>query len=148
MIYYGVQRSTVILSMSSIYSWPFSQFLGESWVWKGYSLFNDKPGNRVIVKLSKAGSDSVVLREFDLTEKKFVKDMGGPAFDVPDAKSSAHWIDNNSVIVQTKLPNTTNDGLTDSGYPRTAKLWKRGKKIHLTKTFLKKGLFFLASGVI
>ena len=131
--------------------WSFSEFLGESWVWKGYSLFNDKPGNRAILKLSKAGSDSVVLREFDLTEKKFVKDMGEPAFDVPDAKSSAHWVDINTVIVQTKLPNTTNDGLTDSGYPRIAKLWKRGNKIYFTPPpcpCMKKDLHFIATTIV
>ncbi len=45
----------------------------EDWIWSGATT---RPGthDRAIVRLSRGGSDAVVLREFDLASKAFVSD--------------------------------------------------------------------------
>jgi prolyl oligopeptidase len=91
---------------------------GEQWVWKGatglypeYRLF--------LVHLSRGGGDAVVVREFDAETKEFVKD----GFYLPEAKSYVSWKDVNTVYVGTDFGAGS---LTTSGYPRIAKVWKRG----------------------
>ena len=46
---------------------------GEDWIWGGAAT---RPGthDRAILRLSRGGSDAVVLREFDLASRTFVKD--------------------------------------------------------------------------
>lgn len=75
-----------------------------------------------IVCLSHGGSDAVVGREFDADSKAFVKD----GFYVPEAKGSVSWKDRDTVYVQTDFGEGS---LTDSGYPRIAKIWKRGTSL-------------------
>ncbi len=90
----------------------------ENWVYKGMDcLYPEK--NLCLVDLSRGGSDATVIREFDMRTKKFVK--GG--FELPEAKSSVSWIDENTLFVGTDFGG---DSLTTSGYPRIAKRWKRG----------------------
>ena len=94
---------------------------GENWVWKGASCL--RPDYRLCsLHLSRGGADAVVIREFDLDERAFVDD----GFLVPEAKSQLGWIDEDTVYVGTDF----GDGsLTDSGYPRTARVWRRGEPI-------------------
>ena len=56
---------------------------GEDWIWGGAST---RPGthDRAIVRLSRGGSDAVVLREFDLAAQAFVSD----GFSLPEAKGA------------------------------------------------------------
>ncbi len=75
--------------------------------------------NRFLVQLSKGGGDAVITREYDVTKKMFVKD----GFELAEAKSTASYFDLNTVIVATDFGNNS---LTNSGYPKQAKLWKRG----------------------
>ena len=90
----------------------------KNWVFKGMQLrYPDY--SRGIARLSIGGSDAVVIREFDLATKSFVE--GG--FELPEAKGRLSWRDADSVFVQT---NFGAGSLTDSGYPRISKLWKRG----------------------
>lgn len=90
----------------------------ENWVYKGASFL--KPGyDRVLLSLSRGGADAVVVREFDVTTKSFVE--GG--FYVPEAKTRIGWRDRDSVFIGT---DTGPGSLTDSGYPRTVREWKRG----------------------
>jgi prolyl oligopeptidase len=93
----------------------------EDWVWKGASCL--RPGyRRCLLNLSRGGADAVVVREFDVETKAFVMD----GFSIPEAKHRVSWIDNNAVWVGSDF----GDGsLTDSGYPRTARLWKRGEPL-------------------
>jgi len=91
---------------------------GQSWVWHGADVL--APEERLcLVSLSPGGSDADVVREFDLATKSFV--AGG--FVVPEAKSNVTWRDQDSLWVGTDFGPGT---LTESGYPRQAKLWKRG----------------------
>jgi len=74
---------------------------------------------KALVSLSKGGADASVVREFDVEKREFIK--GG--FELPESKGSISWIDENSVYVATDFGK---DSLTDSGYPRIVKMWKRG----------------------
>jgi prolyl oligopeptidase len=91
---------------------------GQSWVWHGADVL--EPEDRLcLISLSPGGSDADVVREFDLVEKRFVE--GG--FSLPEAKSNVTWRDRDHLWVGTDFGP---DSLTDSGYPRTVRLWKRG----------------------
>jgi prolyl oligopeptidase len=90
----------------------------ENWVWKGSSLL--KPSyDRALVSLSRGGADAIVAREFDVNSKSFVKD----GFILPEAKSRVAWRDIDSVFVGTDFGPGS---LTNSGYPRIVKEWRRG----------------------
>lgn len=89
-----------------------------NWVWKG-ATFLEPDNDRCLVRLSRGGGDAIVLREFDLEKKAFVE--GG--FEVPEAKSSASWLDRDTLLVGTDFGEGS---LTRSGYPRTTREWKRG----------------------
>lgn len=90
----------------------------ENWVWDGASVLRPDC-TRALIGLSRGGSDASVTREFDLTTKTFVKD----GFKRPESKGNMTWIDKDSVFIYADFGEGT---LTDSGYPRIAKLWKRG----------------------
>jgi len=102
---------------------------GESWVYKGHTLYVNSPEeiksgikhSRTLLKLSKGGSDAVVVREFDLQTKSFVTENG---FILPESKSNVDWKSIDVILVGTDLK----DGLstTDSGYPRVVREWTRG----------------------
>jgi prolyl oligopeptidase len=90
----------------------------ENWVWKGAACLYPR-FERCLLKLSRGGADAVVVREFDAVKKAFV--AGG--FVLPEAKSEVAWRDLDTLFLGTDLGPTT---LTDSGYPRQVRLWKRG----------------------
>ena len=99
---------------------------GENWVWKGTTTL--RPGyRRALLKLSRGGADAVVTREFDLETRSFVED----GFVLPEAKTRLSWIDEDTVYVGTDFGP---DSLTASGYPRVAKLWRRGTPIDAAVT--------------
>jgi prolyl oligopeptidase len=91
------------------------------WVYKGSSsLYPDY--NRFLIQLSKGGGDAVIIKEFDVTKKQFIKN----GFFIDEAKSAARFIDENTLIVATDFGEGT---MTNSGYPKQVKLWKRGTPI-------------------
>ncbi|MBK7769603.1 MAG: S9 family peptidase [bacterium] len=91
---------------------------GENWVWQGADFL--QPGGRLcLVTLSRGGGDAAVVREFDTVAKAFVE--GG--FALPEAKSQASWKDEDTLWVGTDFGPGS---LTDSGYPRLVKMWRRG----------------------
>ncbi|MRG93702.1 prolyl oligopeptidase family serine peptidase [Polyangium spumosum] len=98
----------------------------ENWVWHGADCLYPKY-ERCLLHLSRGGADAVVVREFDTVEKQFVE--GG--FSLPEAKSSVDWKDLDTVYVGTDFGPGS---LTDSGYPRIVKEWKRGAKLSEAKT--------------
>ena len=96
---------------------------GKSWVWHGANCL-EPDYTRCLVSLSPGGTDADVVREFDLTTGKFVApDGNGAGFIVPEAKSEVNWVDRDTLLVATDWGE---GALTTSGYPRIAKLWKRG----------------------
>jgi prolyl oligopeptidase len=90
----------------------------ENWVWAGSSSLPPKH-ERFLVSLSRGGGDAHVVREFDAVSKQFVKD----GYNLPEAKSDVTWRMLDEIYVGT---NFGAGSLTDSGYPRIVKLWKRG----------------------
>lgn len=90
----------------------------ENWVFKGAQCLY--PGfDRALISLSRGGGDAHVVREYDLTLRRFVTD----GFELPEAKGSLNWIERDQVYVATDFGPGT---LTDSGYPRQIKRWHRG----------------------
>jgi prolyl oligopeptidase len=90
----------------------------ENWVWGGSNCLAPDY-RRCLVSLSRGGADAKVVREFDTVTKQFVKD----GFTLPEAKSDLDWIDADTLYVATDFGAGS---LTDSGYPRVIKRWKRG----------------------
>lgn len=91
---------------------------GVNWVWGGAECLRPDY-DRCLIDLSRGGADATVTREFDVSEKAFVE--GG--FSRPEAKGSTGWIDIDTIYISTDF----GDGsMTDSGYPRVVKEWKRG----------------------
>jgi prolyl oligopeptidase len=97
----------------------------ENWVWKGASLLRPDY-QRALIILSRGGADANITREFDLKTRSFVAD----GFELPESKGSVSWIDIDHLFVSTDFGNGS---MTDSGYPRMAKLWKRGTPIEQAK---------------
>lgn len=91
---------------------------GEKWVWAGAGVIYPEY-TRALVSLSRGGSDASIVREFDMLARKFVAD----GFELPEAKSQISWEDPDTVLVGTDFGAET---LTDSGYPRVVKRWRRG----------------------
>lgn len=100
----------------------------ENWVFKN-SNCRDPVYDRCLIQLSRGGADAVVMREFDLTTQSFIKD----GFALPEAKMNIDWRDKDTLFVGT---NFGEGSLTDSGYPRIVKEWKRGTPISAAKTLL------------
>jgi len=90
----------------------------ENWVWAG-ARFLPPAGRRCLLSLSRGGGDAVVVREFDLDALAFVAD----GFMLPEAKGSASWIDQDTLLVAT---DAGPGSMTASGYPRTVRQWRRG----------------------
>jgi prolyl oligopeptidase len=91
---------------------------GENWVWKGANLL--RPDYKLaLITLSRGGADADVTREFDMDKRQFIKD----GFSRSESKGSMNWIDRDHVFVMTDFGA---DSMTESGYPRIAKRWKRG----------------------
>ena len=61
---------------------------GEDWIWSGGSI-EPSARRRAILRLSRGGSDAVVLREFDLDTRVFLPD----GFVLPEAKGGISWLD-------------------------------------------------------
>lgn len=98
----------------------------EKWVWAGANVIEPEH-TRALVWLSRGGSDAVFLREFDMLSREFV--VGG--FELPEAKSQASWVDPDTVLVGTDFGVGS---LTESGYPRVIKRWRRGASLTEAET--------------
>ena len=100
----------------------------ESWVFKG-SNCREPAFDRCLIQLSRGGADAVVVREFDLAKKSFVKD----GFSLAESKMSVSWAGKDRLFVATNFGAGT---MTDSGYPRIVKEWKRGTALSAAKLLL------------
>ena len=105
----------------------------KTWVWHGSTLLDEGPESqwdRALIKLSPGGSDADTAREFDLTTGQFV-DPEGPqsGFAMPNpAKTNISYRSRDECMVGTDF-GADGSALTDSGYPRVCKSWKRGTPI-------------------
>ncbi|WP_217705765.1 prolyl oligopeptidase family serine peptidase [Peristeroidobacter soli] len=100
----------------------------ENWVWNSARCLPGG-GDRCLVQLSRGGTDAVVSREFDLSTRTFVRD----GFALPEAKSHVEWRDRDTLFVATDIGPGS---LTDSGYPRIVKRWRRGTPLSAAEIVL------------
>src|SRR5581483_5538888 len=100
---------------------------GENWVWAGADVI-DPEYTVAMVNLSRGGSDAVVAREFDMRTCEFVE--GG--FELAEAKSSVAWEDDEDTLIV--CTDFGEGSMTDSGYPRIAKRWRRGQPLDDAET--------------
>ena len=100
----------------------------ENWVWRGANCLPPKE-TLCIISLSKGGADANVKREFDIKQQRFIPS----GFYLPEAKSRISWLDKNTLLVGTDFGE---DSLTESGYPRMAKIWKRGTPLSEAKLIM------------
>jgi prolyl oligopeptidase len=99
---------------------------GRPWVFEGVEWM--RPSFKCcLVSLSPEGGDAAAVREFDPLARRFVK--GG--FELPVAKSTVGWIDQNAIYVGSDFGPGS---MTESGYPRIAKLWRRGTPLAKAET--------------
>ncbi len=96
----------------------YSKQHGKNYDYHGMTCLPPK-GNDCLVFLSPGGGDAIEVREFNLKKKKFISN----GFSVPLAKTRVSWIDKDTVYIGTDFGP---DSMTDSGYPRIIKKWKRG----------------------
>ncbi len=89
----------------------------ENWLFKAATLAPAQ--KRALLSLSRGGSDSVVVREFELDARVFLE----AGFNLPEAKSAVAYLDDNTVLFASDCGQGS---LTRSGYPRIVKLWRRG----------------------
>jgi prolyl oligopeptidase len=82
---------------------------------------------RCMLRLSRGGTDAVVAREFETRRKAFVP--GG--FMLPEAKLRLDWRDADTLVVGSDFGTGT---ITRSGYPRIARLWRRGTPLAQART--------------
>lgn len=94
---------------------------GVTWAFGGMDCLGPEY-RHCLVSLSRGGADATEIREFDMESLSFVD--GG--FFVPEAKSNASFLDPNTVLVSTDFGEGT---MTTSGYPRQARIWKRGEPL-------------------
>ena len=90
----------------------------ENWIWHGAGCLHPDY-ERCLISLSRGGADAEVTREFDIPSRQFVEN----GFYLPESKGGASFIDQDTVFVSTDFGEGS---MTDSGYPRITKLWKRG----------------------
>jgi prolyl oligopeptidase len=98
----------------------------ENWFWHGADCLRPEY-KRCIVQLSRGGADADVVREFDLVTKTFLKD----GFYLPESKNRVSWLEVDRLYVGSDFGK---DSMTTSGYPRIAKIWKRGTPIEQAET--------------
>ncbi|MFQ6393677.1 prolyl oligopeptidase family serine peptidase [Nocardia sp. KC 131] len=101
----------------------------ENWVWGGAGVLRPEQ-SRALISMSRGGADAKVVREFDIETREFIDPADG-GFHLPEAKSDLRWIDIDTVYVGTDFGP---DSLTDSGYPRIAKRWRRGTPLTEAET--------------
>lgn len=89
-----------------------------NWVWGGANCLPPEY-RRCLIALSRGGADATVTREFDLVDKRFIED----GFVRGESKGALGWKDETTVYAYTDVGPGS---MTQSGYPRTVREWKRG----------------------
>lgn len=100
----------------------------ENWVWSRVDCAYPNY-DRCLLSMSRGGGDAVVVREFDTSAKQFVRD----GFALPAAKNRVCWRDRDTIYIGTDFGPGS---LTDSGYPRIVKSWRRGTPLDQAITVL------------
>ena len=92
---------------------------GKEWVYQGSTCLPPSL-SKCMIALSDGGEDATILREFDMTTGEFVE--GGFVIDAK-SQGGVSWLDEDTLLVGRDFGDGT---LTDSEYPFTTRIWKRG----------------------
>lgn len=103
----------------------------ESWVWVSAEL--NVAGTRALITLSPGGTDSNIVREFDLEKLEFVSEAQG-GFNAPLSKGWLIWANDDASAVWVVRENGA-ESLTASGYPAQVRYWQRGMELAEAKLF-------------
>ncbi|PCI33956.1 MAG: S9 family peptidase [Alphaproteobacteria bacterium] len=98
----------------------------QNWIYKSADCLAPDY-TRCLISLSPGGTDATTYREFDITEKSFVKN----GFQVPLSKTNLGWEDKDTLLIATDW-GPDGDGVSSmntSGYPRIMKRWHRGDQL-------------------
>ncbi|MCX9146313.1 prolyl oligopeptidase family serine peptidase [Erythrobacter sp. WG] len=95
---------------------------GKEWVYQGSTCLPPAQ-NKCMIALSDGGEDATIMREFDMRTKQFVE--GGFVLD-QKSQGGIEWIDEDTLLVGRGFGEGT---LTESAYPFTSRVWKRGTRI-------------------
>jgi prolyl oligopeptidase len=95
---------------------------GREWVYQGSTCLPPAQ-TKCMIALSDGGEDATIMREFDMTTKRFVE--GGFVLDTK-SQGGIQWIDEDTLLVGRSFGEGT---LTESAYPFTSRVWKRGTRI-------------------
>ena len=101
----------------------------KNWVYKGASCLSPDY-DLCMITLSDGGKDASLQREFDLRTKDWVKD----GFVTRESKGGASWLDKDTMFVGIDFGEGT---MTESGYPMTTRLWKRGQPLDEAKEIMR-----------
>jgi prolyl oligopeptidase len=94
----------------------------KNWVYQGGGGCLQPDNILCMVTLSDGGKDASVQREFNTETKDWVKD----GFATRESKGGTSWLDKDTQIVGIDFGPGT---MTESGYPMTARLWRRGQTV-------------------
>ncbi len=111
---------------------------GKNWVYKGNDCLSPDY-DLCMVTLSDGGKDASVQREFNARTKSFV--AGG--FVTKETKGGSTWLDKDTQLVGVDFGDGT---MTESGYPMTARIWKRGQALDNAKEFIRGQVTDVAMG--
>lgn len=113
---------------------------GVNWTFHGVTCHS--PGyERCLVYLSRGGSDTTEIREFDVPSRSFVSD----GFFLPEAKTGLTWVNEDTILVATDWGEGT---LTTSGYPAVVKRVERGRPLAEAVTVFQSALTDMGAGVL
>jgi prolyl oligopeptidase len=102
---------------------------GKNWVYKGNDCLAPDY-DLCTVNLSDGGKDAVVRREYNVRTKSWVQD----GFIAPESKGSSAWLDGDTQLIGADFGAGT---MTDSGYPMTARLWRRGQELSVASEIMR-----------
>ncbi|WP_375204081.1 prolyl oligopeptidase family serine peptidase [Hyphococcus sp.] len=98
----------------------------KNWVYQSFNC-TAPDYDRCMLEIADGGGDTSTFREFSISSGDFVED----GFVVPEAKSFADWEDKDTLLVATDWGA---DSLTNAGYPRIVKRWRRGTPLSSAET--------------
>jgi prolyl oligopeptidase len=102
---------------------------GKNWVYKGRDCLSPEY-EHCMVSLSDGGKDAAIQREFNAPTKSWVE--GG--FITKESKGGSTWLDKDTQLVGVDFGPGT---MTASGYPMTARIWKRGEGLGSAQEFMR-----------
>ncbi|CAJ1961029.1 unnamed protein product [Cylindrotheca closterium] len=109
---------------------------GISWIWKGARMLprgqdpastDNTMTTRALISLSREGTHTVEIREFDFLTSDFVKTN---PFNLPEGRTRISYKSRDVLFVSSDLQDST---LTKAGNPTTIREWKRGTDFSKSK---------------